>query len=346
MTTTAAHALVLSCLLALGACSNSNASKAGGAAGVFGVLSGETMGSTFEIKLSGTVPTADMIQAVHDELEAFDEAFSNWRDDSEIARVNATASTAPIDVSARFAAVLAQALQVAAATDGAFDPTLKPLSDVYRAAKQNPEEGLEPAALDAAKQRVDFRLVSLVDGKLVKQRADVQLDLDGLVAGAAADAIAARLSALGAESFYIEVTGEVLCRGSKRDGPWRIGVTDPDSDVSGGQRAVRTVALTDRALCSSGDYRNAAVVDGKVVHHVFDPRTARNPTHDIVSASVLAESCAVADALGTALMVMGEDEARERWPALQALGVDGALLLKPGADGAWQQVEIDWPSDS
>lgn len=330
-------------VLLLAACRREPVGPAAG--GVISEFSGETMGSTYEVKLSGPAPVADCIAATNEELAAFDLAFSSWREDSEIRRVNAHRSTEPIAVSERFASVLATALEVAAATDGAFDPTVKPLSELYRRARRDPDRGLADEELLAARERVSFRLVSLRDGMLSKARPDVEVDLDGLVAGAAADALARRFDALGVRSFYIQITGEVYCRGRKSGGePWRIGVEDPRSGWDGKEQAVRTVALTDRALCTSGDYRNVTVVAGRVVHHVFDPRTARNPEHAIVSASVLADTCAVADALGTALMVMGDEETRRRWPRLQALGARGALLLRAAA-GGFESVEIDWPAD-
>ncbi|MEC8652970.1 MAG: FAD:protein FMN transferase [Planctomycetota bacterium] len=309
-------------------------------------FSGPTMGSTYELKVVGTAKKAGAARNVVElELQTLDLAFSNWRDDSEIAKVNAHRSVAPIEVSERFAAVLQTALRVAAATDGAFDPTVKPLSDLYRSAKAAPDEPLAEAALAEAAALVDHRLVTVDGLQLVKARPDVQLDLDGIVAGAAADRIGAHLESLGVTSFYLQITGEVLCRGCKPDGsPWRIGVVDPTSS-EGDQAAVVALPLRDAALCSSGDYRNQAVVDGAVMHHVFDPRTGRNPAHRVVSASVLASSCAVADALGTARMVLSPDERDEAWPGMKQLGATGALLLLPGADGGWNKVELEWPSE-
>lgn len=309
-------------------------------------FSGPTMGSSYELKVVSTLKKAGVARnAVELELETFDLAFSNWRDDSEIAMVNAHRSVAPIEVSERFAAVLQTALRVAAATDGAFDPTVKPLSDLYRAAKQAPDEPLSEAALAEAAALVDHQLVTVEGLQLVKARPDVQLDLDGIVAGAAADRIGAHLEHLGVSSFYLQITGEVLCRGAKPDGtPWRIGVVDPTSS-EGDQAAVVALPLRDAALCSSGDYRNQAVVGGAVMHHVFDPRTGRNPAHRVVSASVLASSCAVADALGTALMVLSSDERAATWSGMKQLGATGALLLLPSEDGGWNKVELEWPSE-
>ena len=147
-------------------------------------ISGPTMGSTYEVKVVGASKQADLARNIVDlELQAFDRAFSNWRDDSEIARVNAHRSTEPIEVSERFADVLGTALRVAVATGGAFDPTVKPLSDLYRAAKQAPDEPLSGAALADAAALVGHDLVTVDGLQLTKLRADVQLDLDGIVAG-------------------------------------------------------------------------------------------------------------------------------------------------------------------
>ena len=309
-------------------------------------FAGPTMGSTYEVKFVGAAAQVAAAQRVVErDLAAFDEAFSNWRPDSEIARFNASSSLAPVPVSDRFADVLRLALRIAAATDGAYDPTVKPLSDLYRAAKADPAAGLAPAALDAAKARVGYREVAVERGGVRKARPDVELDLDGIVAGAAADAIGASLRALGVDSYYVQVTGEVLCRGVKPDGsPWRIGVVDPSSDA-GAQAAVVALPLRDAALCSSGDYRNRAVVGDEVMHHVFDPRTGRNPAHRVVSASVLAGSCAAADAFGTALLVLSPEEVEEAWAGMKRLGARGALLLTPGPNGTWDKVELEWPSE-
>jgi thiamine biosynthesis lipoprotein len=305
---------------------------------------GATMGATYEVKFVAAVPLPTVRAAVEAELAAFDLAFSQWRDDSEIACCNAHASQTPFPVSPRFAAVLQLALQLAAATDGAFDPTVKPLSDVYRRAKRDPAHRLDAAALAAARERVGFDRLEVRDGAVCKLRPDVQLDLDGIVAGACADAIAAQLHALGVHDFFLQITGEVLAHGAKAPGvPWLAGVVDPSADGIGGDVAIRRLPLRDRALCTSGDYRNGFAADGVFVHHVFDPRTGANPLHRVVSVSVLADRAAVADALGTAFLVTGEEGAAALLPALRAFGELGALFLVGEADGSLRQVEFAWP---
>ena len=103
--------------------------------------------------------------------------------------------------------------------------------------------------------------------------------------------------------------------------------------------------LKNNADARDGDDSDAIVVDGARFHHVFDPRTGANPTTDVVSASVLADSAAIADALGTAFLVLGADGAQAIWPRLDAFGVRGALLLSPGPGGALKQFEIAWPKE-
>jgi thiamine biosynthesis lipoprotein len=153
-----------------------------------------------------------------------------------------------------------------------------------------------------------------------------------------------RLEALGVRAFYLEVTGEVLCRGEKAPGqPWVIGVVDPEADAAGGETPVRSLPLRDAALCTSGDYRNAFVANGTFVHHIFDPRTGRSADAGVVSVSVLAKSAAVADALGTAFLVLGENDTKRLWPGMQRLGATGVLFLLGTGGESLRQVEIAWP---
>ncbi|MBX3462300.1 MAG: FAD:protein FMN transferase [Planctomycetes bacterium] len=305
---------------------------------------GPTMGSSYEVKFVGAAPLASVRAAVEHELARFDLAFSQWREDSEIARCNLHASTAPFPVSPLFAEVLDLSLRLAAATGGAFDPTVKPLSDRYRAAKREPGRPLDPAALAALRAHVGHGLVEVRDGAVHKRRAEVQIDLDGIVAGACADAIAARLHALGVHDFFLQITGEVLAHGEKAPGvPWVAGIVDPAADLAGGEAAIRSLPLRDLSLCTSGDYRNAVRVGDEIVHHVFDPRTGANARHRVVSVSVLAPSAAVADAVGTALLVAGDEAAAAVWPALQGFGVVGALFLVGDAAGGLRPVGLSWP---
>lgn len=306
---------------------------------------GPTMGSTYEVKFVGDAQIADVRAAVAAELAAFDLAFSKWRADSEITRCNRAPAGEPFAASPLFCAVLARALAVAAATDGAFDPTVGPLLSIYRRAKADPDAALDEKALDAARADVDYHLVAVRDGTVVRARAGVQIDLDGLVAGACLDAIAARLDAMKVPGYYLQITGEVLCRGEKAPGqPWQIGVVDPRADLTGSNAAMAVIPLRDRSLCTSGDYRNGFLARGRHVHHVFDPRTGRSTDNGLVSVSVLADEGVVADALGTAFLVLGEQGTRKALAAMADGRKVGVLMIRADAQGELHPIEIGWPA--
>ena len=306
------------------------------------------MGSTYEVKFVGDVPLPDVQHAVDEVLAEFDAIFSQWREDSEIVRLNRDAEAAPFALSPRFFAVLEAAVGIARRTEGAFDPTVGPLLALYREARADPEARLDAAAMTAARARVGHQLLATPHGEVERDVTGMQFDLDGIVAGACIDAIASRLDGLGVAAFYLEVTGEVFCRGEKAPGvPWRIGVVDPRADLLGGEAAITAVALRDRALCTSGDYRNALTdADGRRLHHVFDPRTGANAGHDVVSASVWASSAALADALATAFLVLGEDGTRRVLPQLADLGEVGVLLLLADDEHGLRAVKLNWPKES
>lgn len=307
---------------------------------------GPTMGSTYEVKYVGELPVAKVRLVVEKELAQFDAAFSRWREDSEIERINRNPSTEPIPLSRRFQQVLQLALELAEATQGAFDPTVGPLSEIYRRARDDPEHRLDERDLAAARALVDYRGVSIREGALVKARPDVRLDLDGIVAGACVDALAERLDAAGVRAYYLEVTSEVFCRGEKAPGlPWVIGVADPLAAAAGAVDTVAELPLRDRALCTSGDYRNALTAGGRRYHHVFDPRTGRSADRMVVSVTVLADRAAVADGLGTALLVLGEEEGKRLLPGLSRYGTLGALFLVGGTAGALRRATYGWPQE-
>jgi thiamine biosynthesis lipoprotein len=303
---------------------------------------GRTMGSSFELRWWGADDAA-VRAAVDDELAVTDRTFSQWRPDSELMAFDRLRSTEPFAASERLRAAVALALQVAAATDGAFDATVKPLCDLYRRMKRDPAAVPTAAELAAARARIGWRRVRVVGETIVKDREDVELDLDGLVAGMTADRLGARLQALGVRGFLLDLTGELLAHGRKPDGsPWSVGIADPVPAAAGRERARVLVPLLDAALCTSGAYHNFVARDGAVTSHVFDPRTGDNPRNGVVSASVFARSCGLADALGTALLVLGPDGAAAAL-ARAGDGDAGAWFVVAGDDGELRDRTVGWP---
>jgi thiamine biosynthesis lipoprotein len=264
------------------------------------------MGTRYSVKLAG--PLADEARqraaaAIEAELARVDELMSTWRDDSELSRFNRQPPGEPFRVSQETAEVLATARRVAELSGGAFDVTAGALVRAWGCGPE-PRVPMPPTAdaLAAARAGVGRQLVDLdrLARTLTRRRPETTLDLSGIAPGFAADRVAAALAALGHRSVLVDVGGEIKAVGRRPDGsPWRVGVT------SGGELAV-TVPLDDLALATSGDERNFYVDDtGTRRSHIVDPRSGEPVSHALASATVVHRRAADADALATALMVLG-----------------------------------------
>lgn len=283
------------------------------------VLSGPAMGARYSVTIGAALDRAARDRAagvVSRELARADAVMSNWRADSEIERFNRQRSTAPVAVSPELAQVVAIARRVSDASAGAFDITAAP---VVRAWGFGPSPALVTRPTDerlaSAAAAVDYRLldVALVPASLTKRRPDTMCDLSGVAPGYAADRIAAALSDLGHRDVLVDIGGEIKALGHRPGGgPWRVAVATPhageDRDPSAAPSVAATVGLSGLALATSGDYRDFRVdASAQRQSHIVDPRTARPVRHALASATVVHASAAEADALATALMVLGPD---------------------------------------
>jgi thiamine biosynthesis lipoprotein len=160
--------------------------------------------------------------------------------------------------------------------------------------------------IDAARQRVGYKKIEVrtEPPALRKFATDVYLDLSAVAKGYAVDQVSEALAQAGAHASMVEIGGEVVTRGTKPDGtPWRIGVERPDDT---GRMVQLVLELGDRALATSGDYRNYFESQGRRYSHTIDPKTGRPVLHDLAQVSVEAGACMEADAVATALLVLGE----------------------------------------
>jgi thiamine biosynthesis lipoprotein len=177
---------------------------------------------------------------------------------------------------------------------------------------------------------VGFAKIEIRDsGALVKRQASVTLDLSSIAKGYGVDQVAALLRAEGFASFIVEIGGEVYAAGARRDGqPWRVAVNRPRVDAAPDE-VYGVVALRDQALATSGDYRSYFVRDGVRYSHVIDPKTGRPVTNRVVSVSISAPDCTLADGLATAVMVMGAGPGLELVERLG--GVEGFVVTEAPA---------------
>ena len=307
-------------------------------------LSGEAFGTTWNLTWTGPEPAA-VEAAVVAALERVDSRMSSWRDDSELSAIRR--GPGPVVVSEETAGVLRVALDLADATGGAFDPTVEPLMRLWGYRGERRATPPTDAEVDAARALVGFHRVQVFrhGGVSLVDADGAALDLSAIAKGYGVDAVSDTLSRLGAANHLVEIGGEVRVAGEGPSGLWTLSIDTPDSASAPGSSAVQTLALTNGSVATSGNYRSAYDAGGQRVVHTMDPRTGRPTTSDVLSVTVVAPDCTLADGWATALMVLPQAEGQrliEGRPGLAALWVmdrDGrhAVVVSEGMDALLQR---------
>lgn len=222
------------------------------------------------------------------------------------------------------------AREIGALSGGRYDVTVKPLVDAWGFAGR---ERTAAPNLDSLLEFVGSDKVSVRDGRLVKSDPRVQLDFNSVAKGYTVDRVALLLEEYGAENYLVDIGGEVRCRGVNPHGdPWRIGIERPVDGVAYGQTSEVRVALSGGSLATSGNYRRFFIdAAGNKVAHTIDPRTGRSVVSRLLSATVVADDCARADALATMFMALGAEEAL-RWVAVHP-EAKVLFILADGGEG-------------
>lgn len=278
---------------------------------------GETMGTSYSIRISGKVKRKQLQQLTRQidaALEEVNRQMSTWDPESEISQFNHSTSTVPITVSKDFVTVVARALEYSKTTDGAFDPTLQPLLNLWGFGSESTEQDIIPSddKILAARASTGWEKVSVSQpDRLCKLLPDLSLSLAAIAKGYGVDAIARILEDNGFENWFVEVGGEVAVQGHNPEGvPWKIGIQYPGINPMD-ERLQGILHITNGAVATSGDYRNYKKVNGEIYSHILDPRTGRTVLSDTASVTVYAPGCTDADAMATSLFVMGADEGLE-----------------------------------
>ena len=309
----------------------------------FWKLSGETMGTTYSVKLLDATHRQSDIVALKTDLDALlvevNRQMSTYLPDSEISAFNAAPANSPFAVSAGFATVTRAALELCTATDGAFNPTLDRLIESWgfgrEGARTEPTDDQLAAAL--ALTGCD-RVTVDKTGRLIKTTDGVTLNLNAIAKGWGVDEVVRLIERRGITNYFVEIGGEVFARGiSEKIRPWRVGIDLPVENSLPGEAMAGVLEIDGVGLATSGNYRNYFVNDaGHKVVHLLDPRTGRPTTSAVASVSVIAPDCMTADALATGLFVLGPDEGIP-WAEARP-GID-VMFLVHGPDGTLQTRE-------
>jgi len=274
-------------------------------------LTGPTMGTTYSVKLvapADTLSKETLGREIRDTLEQVERLASTYRVHSELSVFNANPTTDWISVSVALCDVVEQALAVSRRTDGAFDITVGPLVNLWGFGPGGlVTEPPSQADIDAAMTRVGYRHLETRCSipAMRKDRADLYLDLSGWAKGYAVDRLAELLDTLGIENYLVEIGGELRMRGGNATGDeWAIGIEKPLDDRRLPQSMLK---LTNTGVATSGDYRNFFDYEGTRYSHTIDARTGRPVSHSLAAVTVISQSAAFADAMATALLVLGPD---------------------------------------
>ncbi len=296
-------------------------------------LGGPTMGTRWSVKFwhaphALSPPRADLRAAIDAALATVVRQMSPWEPDSDLSRYNRAAPGDWQTLPEPFFSVLHSALDLARDSGGACDPTVGPVVDLWGFGPA-PARDTAPSAseLQAVQARVGWQRVQLdIAGKRAQQPGGIGLDLSSIAKGHAVDAVGSALQALGCGNALVEVGGELLGLGRRPDGqPWRVAVRLPG--LAAGEGPV--LFLPDLAVATSGDDFRHFVADGQRYSHTLDPRSGWPVRHALASVTVVHAQCMQADALATALLVLGPDAG---WAFAERLQL-AALFIRRGADG-------------
>ena len=289
-------------------------------------LGGHTMGTTWNVRLVGghelaRQPVLEAIQRALDEVVA---QMSTWQRGSDLCRFNRAAPGTWHALPNAFREVLAGALDVAARSGGAFDPTAGELVDAWGFGPLARTGVPDADALARARARGGWQRLEIA-GDRVLQAGGVALDLSAIAKGFGVDLVARRLDALGFESHLVEIGGELRGTGVKPDGqPWWVQLEEPVADAAGG---TTLLALHGLSIATSGDYRRWFEHEGTRYSHTIDPRDGRPIRHGLASVSVIHAECMLADAWSTALDVLGPDDGLA---LAQRLGLAARFVMRRG----------------
>ncbi|WP_425636732.1 FAD:protein FMN transferase [Algoriphagus yeomjeoni] len=268
-------------------------------------LSGKTMGTTYNITYLDE-ESRDLQPSIDSLLVVFNKSLSTYIPDSELSKFNLGDT---LDFNLPYLLpVLQESKVVFDNTNGAFDPTVGPLVNIWGFGPSGPElkDSVDIKNLLAT---VGFNKIEFDQTQLRKKVPGIYLDFSAIAKGYGSDVVADFLKNRGISNYLVEIGGELVANGVNEKGElWKVGVNRPEESANASD-LISIIALQDRGMATSGNYRNFYVRDSVKISHTINPATGYPVTHTLLSATVLAANCMTADAYATAMMVMGKDRA-------------------------------------
>jgi thiamine biosynthesis lipoprotein len=289
------------------------------------------MGTAIEITLIGD----DEERANKAVLQAFQEIkrietlMSPWLDSSDVTRINRSAGKEWVKVSPETMEVIKKAQEISELSEGGFDITVGPLTELWRKAR----EKKTPPSIEDVKGKLDlvnFKNIGIdPEGKVLLKKEGMAIDLGGIAKGYGVDRAFDVLMSLGYKNLIVNAGGDLRVGGLKNNQPWSIGIQNPRES----QKLLARISVSDMAVATSGDYEKFFIYEGKRYHHIFNPRDGF-PTEGCQSVTILYKDGMTADALATAVFVLGPEKGYalcQKLDGVECLIVDkeGKIIFSP-----------------
>jgi thiamine biosynthesis lipoprotein len=290
------------------------------------------MGTVVEITIVGEDEEAAKKAALQafQEIKRIEQLMSPWIESSDVSRINQSSGKEWVKVSPETFKVIQKAKEISELSEGGFDITVGPLTQLWRMARE--KKVLPP--VEELKQKLDLvnfkNMMMDQEGKVFLKKREMAIDLGGIAKGYAGDRAFELLNSLGYKNLIVNAGGDLRTGGLKVDQPWTIGIQDPRAS----QKMMARVSVSDAAIATSGDYEKFFIYQGKRYHHIFNPRDGF-PTEGCQSVTILCKEGMVADALATAVFVLGPEKGYALCQKLEGVdclivGKEGKIIFSPG----------------
>lgn len=304
---------------------------------------GETMGTTYSVLIAGSRLSEKRLGQAYADVEALlddiGRQMSTYRKDSEITGFNTSTTTAPVEVSSPFFEITGRAILLSQQLEGTFDPTIFPLVQRWGFGPDRTTTPPTEEEITALLKNTGVHHLEVLTGNRIRKKVPgLQLDLNGITPGAAADLVLELLTSnYGLKNVFVEIGGEICTAGlDKEERPWRIGIDVPTDGSNPGESLQKIIEVSGLGVATSGDYRNFKIDEhGNRISHIIDPRTGKPVNHNLASVTVLAPTATEADALATGLFVMAPEEGLA-W-VRQHAGYE-ALFIVRESDGTFREM--------
>ena len=252
--------------------------------------------------------STDLLSDITRTLQKVDNSLSMFNKESCISKINAGTTDIPDSL---FVEIFTLSQEISKITDGNFDPTVAPLVSAWGFGKGE-KQATDSASIDSILEFVGWNKIELANNRIIKKDPRITLDFSAIAKGYGADCIAKMFEEKGIQNYMIEIGGEIVCKGNNPKGePWKIGINKPIEESIPTQEIQNILTIRNCAMATSGNYRNYYMKDGKKIAHTINPKTGFPIQTEILSSTVLAPSCATADAYATSFMVMGLEKTKE-----------------------------------